>query len=95
MKPPKLFQKDRFKHDLFLLLKKSQWLEFQHQLQKWFLVSTSAMYLRERLLISLNLQKFFLARSNAKSHSLFIWEVMFNLTFFWVKQYFPFPNTEI
>ena len=44
------------------------------------------MYLRERLLISLNLQKFFLARSNAKSHSLFIWEVMFNLTFFWVRE---------
>ena len=54
------------------------------------------MYLKERLLISLNPQKFFLARSNAKSHHFFIWVVMFILTFFWVrKQYFPFPNTEI
>ena len=44
------------------------------------------MYLRERLLISLNLQKFFLARSNAKSHSVFIWEVMFNFTIFWVRE---------
>ena len=44
------------------------------------------MYLRKRLLISLTLQKFFLARSNAKSHSVFIWEVMFNLTIFWVRE---------
>ena len=29
------------------------------------------MYLKERLLISLNPQKFFLARTNAKSNSLF------------------------
>ena len=44
------------------------------------------MYLRERLLISLNPQKFFLAKSNAKSHSFFIWEVMFNLTIFWARK---------
>ena len=43
------------------------------------------MYLKERLLISLNPQKFFLARTNAKSHSFFIW-VMFNLTIFWVRE---------
>ena len=43
------------------------------------------MYLKERLLISLNPQKLFLARSNAKSHNFFIWVVMFiNLTIFWV-----------
>ena len=29
---------------------------------------------------------FFLARSNAKSHSFFIWVVMFNLTIFWVRE---------
>ena len=29
---------------------------------------------------------FFLARSNAKSHSFFIWVVMFNLAIFWVRQ---------
>ena len=29
---------------------------------------------------------FFLARSNAKSHSFFIWVVMFNLTIFWVSE---------
>ena len=44
------------------------------------------MYLKERLLISLNPQKFFLARSNAKSHSFFIWVVMFDLTMFWVRK---------
>ena len=44
------------------------------------------MYLKERLLISLNPQKFFLARTNAKSHSFFIWVVMFNLTIFWVRE---------
>ena len=44
------------------------------------------MYLKERLLISLNPQKFFLARSNAKSHSFFIWVVMFNLAIFWVRE---------
>ena len=43
------------------------------------------MYLKERLLISLNPQKFFLARTNAKSHSFFIW-VMFTLTIFWVRE---------
>ena len=43
------------------------------------------MYLKERLLISLNPQKFFLARTSAKSHSFFIW-VMFNLTIFWVRE---------
>ena len=55
------------------------------------------MCLKERLLISLNLQKFFLARSNAKSHSFFIWVVVFNLTIFWVceNSIFLFPNTEI
>ena len=40
------------------------------------------MYLRERSLISLNPPKLFLASSNAKSHSFFIWVVMFNLTIF-------------
>ena len=45
------------------------------------------MYLKERLLISLNPQKFFLARCNTKSHySFFIWVVMFNLTIFWVRE---------
>ena len=34
MKLPKLFQKERFKHELFFLLKKSQWLELQLHLQK-------------------------------------------------------------
>ena len=29
---------------------------------------------------------FFLARSNAKSHSFFIWVVMFDLTIFWVRK---------
>ena len=43
------------------------------------------MYLKERLLISLNPQKFFLARTNAKGHSFIIW-VMFNLTVFWVRE---------
>ena len=38
------------------------------------------MYLKERLLISLNPQKFFLARSNAKNNSFFIWVVMFRGT---------------
>ena len=33
-----------------------------------------------------SVKKFFLARSNAKSHSFFIWEVMFNLTIFWVRE---------
>ena len=42
--------------------------------------------LKERLLISLKPQKFVLARSNAKSQSLFIWVVMFNLTIFWVRK---------
>ena len=46
----------------------------------------NSMYLKERLLISLNPQKFFLARSNAKSHNFFIWVVMFNLTIFWVRE---------
>ena len=41
------------------------------------------MYLKERLLISLNPQKFFLARTNTKSYNFFVW-VMFNLTIFWV-----------
>ena len=45
----------------------------------------------------MNPQKFFLARTNAKSHNFFIW-VMFNsiddLLGPW-KQYFPFANTEI
>ena len=48
------------------------------------------MYLKERLLISLNPQKFFLARFTAKSHSFFIWvvifKVIFNLTIFWVRE---------
>ena len=44
------------------------------------------MYLKERLLISLSPQKFFLARSNSKSHSFFIWIVMFYLTIFWVRE---------
>ena len=44
MKLPKLFQKYRFKHELFFLLKKSQKLELQHQLQKLFLVSKNSMY---------------------------------------------------
>ena len=44
------------------------------------------MYLKERLLISLNPQKFFLARFTAKSHSFFIWVVIFNLTIFWVRE---------
>ena len=55
------------------------------------------MNLKERLLISLNPQKFFLARTNVKSHNFFIW-VMFNLIDDLLgpwKQYFPFPNTEI
>ena len=34
--------------------------------------------------ISLSHQNFFLARSNAKSHSVFLWVVLFNLTIFWV-----------
>ena len=34
--------------------------------------------------IFLSHQNFFLARSNAKSHSFFLWVVMFNLTIFWV-----------
>ena len=28
----------------------------------------------------------FLARSNVKSHSFFLWLVMFNLTIFWVRE---------
>ena len=59
--------------------------------------SAGPMNLKERLLISLNPQKFFLARTNAKSHNFFIW-VMFNLIDDLLgpwKQYFPFPNTEI
>ena len=44
------------------------------------------MYLKERLLISLNPQKSFLARFNAKSQSFFIWLVMFNFTIFWVRE---------
>ena len=43
------------------------------------------MFLKERLPISLNPKKFFLARTNAKSHNFFIW-VMFNLTIFWVRE---------
>ena len=38
--------------------------------------------LKERLLISLNPQNFSLARSNAKSHSSFIWIITFTLTIF-------------
>ena len=60
MKLPELFQKYRFKRKLFFLLKISQQLELQHQLQKIFLVSKNSMYVKERLLISLNPQKFFL-----------------------------------
>ena len=40
------------------------------------------MYLKERLLISLNPQNFSLARSNANSHSSFIWIITFTLTIF-------------
>ena len=43
------------------------------------------MYLKERLPISLNPLKFFLARTNAKSHSFFIC-VMFYWTIFWVRE---------
>ena len=50
----------------------------------------NSMYLKERLLISLNPQKFFLARTNAKSHGLFIW-VMFN-SFGSVKTVFSFSE---
>ena len=42
--------------------------------------------LKEILLISLNPQKLFLARLNAKSHSFFIWAVTVNLTIFWVRE---------
>ena len=95
MKLPKLFQKDRFKHELLSLclnrpfyLKSRNYteLKLQHQLQKWLLVSANSMYLTERLLISLNPQKLFLARSNTKSHNFFICVVMFNLTILWVRE---------
>ena len=46
----------------------------------------NSMYLKERLLISLNPPKFVLARSNSKSHNFFIWVVTFNLTILWVRE---------
>ena len=36
--------------------------------------------------MSLNPQEFFLARSNTRSHSFFIWVVMFNLTIYWFRE---------
>ena len=36
--------------------------------------------------ISFSHQNFFLARSNAKSRSFFLWVVMVNLTIFWVRE---------
>ena len=80
------FRKTKLVFTPAFLPKKSQWLELQHQLQIWFLVSKNSMYLKERLLISLNPPEFFLARSNSKSHSIFVWIVMFNLTNFWVRE---------
>ena len=80
------FRKTKLVFTQAFLPKKSQWLELQHQLQIWFLVSKNSMYLKERLLISLNPPEFFLARSNSKRHCIFVWIVMFNLTNFWVRE---------
>ena len=82
----KLFQKDRFKHELFFLLKKFSIVRTPTSVTKMIFVSTDSMYLTETLLISLNPQKFFLAGSNAESHSFFIWVEMFNLTIFWARK---------
>ena len=42
--------------------------------------------LKKKMLISLSHQNFFLARSNAKSHSGFLWLVMFKFTILCVRQ---------
>ena len=88
MKLPKLF---RFKHEIFFLFKKFSIVRTPTSVTKMISRKYKFHVLKRKIA-----QKFFLARSNAKSHHFFIWVVMFILTFFWVrKQYFPFPNTEI
>ena len=73
MRLPKLFQKDRFKYELFFLLKKFSIVRTPTSVTK--MISRKYKFhvtLKERLLISLKPQKFVLARSNAKSQPFYL-----------------------
>ena len=88
MKLPKLFQKDRFKHELlsFFSIKKVSIVGTSTSVTKMISRKYKFHVLKRKITYFFNPQKFLLARSNAKRHSSSIWVVMFNLTIFCIRE---------